>query len=1021
MAASTAISSIADAAATVITTADEATMPLTSLSPSSSLFLNFSFGNSTLSGLPFLSVISQKLLLYPLRVIYQAEVFIFVTAPLSALQFLGLETVVANMINGATGALGGGAGLGTDAVDVAGGAAVAAAGADGAGVGADAAVAAGLNIGDLLHNMRKFGGFFSYMTSRWSIACFAVALTLNRVTIYGSTRRHLSLKWHIRLALRIIPVILFTSQIAALLQAIRCQTSPEYPQLRYGKPGKRSSLDYGGGGGFLYTLSSLLLPWQNDEGSCNAVHMNRVSGTKDIPYGSFSLLWPVFIRLCLSQFVETLSCALQGRGVTTEAGMSIFEHSLAFAEAETMISQSVGLGLFGLPKGSGQSSASNNTSSSTATKLLLSRNQVLDRLNVTPELLMIALISCCNSLSSNILDIFGRQNQGRLINTTFWGVCFMASMLLSFFDGSPLGGNDAGVLRFPTVCIVGFVPHLLILVGILTCLAIYGLALLITAFSLPSNLPPPTSLRERFSLAHANMQGASQIRNVRLNLREDFYTALVRIGYASLAAASDAVFLNEGKSVVARSMTWLEEDRLSEIESLRVNNANRTQYHVSDPMDLFAGTNNSFNFDIPTRETEWESGYSREKKIEKQRKGARSMEKRTAMGGVGAFQGASRCYHGFTFFRGIFFLLVGWAAFWFMRVLDLAGITRRPRWLTKLGGTGRKQSIARRADNLNSLDFWVLTDKGELILPEDHEYDVEKEMRKRELANASQWGTAEESRFDMKLYNWWKIGGSWGDRDDSGDYSPSQEDWEDTTSVVSMSTATESDWEAYESDGRRTPTQTSPYTIRDQRNASSDINSRSTTPPDETILDVGSLARLLDPKDNETRHEARVLASHLMAADEGKIMTRSRFRTQMEQERARVLTSSRYNTAHVLSNTSTLPGSNEKGRPSPEEESEILENLILSRRLGHENRSDTHSKHQHRQQEQQSWKTGASGLGADGPQCVICQAAPRSIIAWPCRCLCVCEDCRVSLAMNNFGSCVTCRCEVAGFVRLWVP
>ncbi|KKZ64395.1 hypothetical protein EMCG_09618 [[Emmonsia] crescens] len=1013
MADSTDISSMADAAATMITTVAEAAMPSTSMSPSA-LFINLSSVNSTLSKLPFLSASSQDLLLYPLRIIYQAEVFMFVTAPRSVLQFLGLETVVANMIEGAAGALGGGAGLGRDA-GVAGVAAVAAAGADGVGVVANGAVASGFNMGDFLHNMRKFGGFFSYMTSRWSIACFAVALTLNRVTIYGSTRRHLSLKWHVRLALRIIPIILFTSQIVSLLQAIRCQTSPEYPQLRYGKPGKRSSFDYGGEGGFLYTLSSLLLPWQDDEGSCSAVHMNRLPGTKDIPYGSFSLLWPVFLRLCLNQFVETLSCALQGRGVATEAGMSIFEHSLAFAEAETMISQSVGLGLFGLPKTTGQTSASNNTSSSSATQLL-SRNQVLDRLNVTPELLLIALISCCNSLSSNILDVFGRQNQGRLINTTFWGLCFMASMLLGFFEGSLLG-NDTGVLKFPTVCIVGFVPHLLILVGILTCVAIYGLALLITAFSLPSNIPTPTSLRERISLAHGNMQGASQIRNVRLNPREDFYTTLVRIGYASLAAASDAVFLNEGKSVVARTMTWLEEDRLSEIEASRNNNVNRAQYRAPQPMEFSADGNEAFNFDIPERETEWESGYSREKKIEKQRKGARSMEKQTAFGGVGAFQGASRCYHGFTFFRGIFFLLVGWAAFWFIRALDLVGITRRPRWLTKLGGAGRKRAITRRADNLNSLDFWILTDQGELKLPEDYEYDVEMEMRKREVANASQWGETEESRFDRKLYNWWKIGGSWGDRDESGDYAPSQDDWEDTTSVVSMSTNTDSEWEVYESDGRRTPTQRSPYTMENQQSAWSNFSSRSSTPPDETLLDMGSLARLLDPRDNEARHEARVLASHLMAADEGKIMTRSRFRSQVERDRARVLTSSRYNTTHVHS-TSMSPGSNEKKRPTSEEESEILENLILSRRLGQDHSSGTHAQ---QQREPQSWKTGASGLGADGPQCVICQAAPRSIIIWPCRCLCVCEDCRVSLAMNNFGSCVTCRREVAGFVRLWVP
>ncbi|PGH08095.1 hypothetical protein AJ79_06095 [Helicocarpus griseus UAMH5409] len=991
------IDSMADAAATV-TTAAAAVMPSTSFSPTSALSPSPGFLNATLSKLPFLSPTSQNPVLYPLRVVYQAEVFMFVTVPRNALRYLGLERIITNMIDGATGVVGG-AGAGGDVAGAAGAAAVGA---------ADAAGASGYNFADLSHNMVKFGGIFSYMTSRWSIACFAVALTLNRVTIYGSTRRHLSLKWRSRLVLRIVPIVLFILQIVTLLQAIRCQTSPQYPELRYGKSRKPASLDYGGEGGFLYNLSSFFLPWQSDQGSCSAVHMSRPSGSKDVPYGSFSLLWPVFLRLCLNQFIETLSCALQGRGVVTEAGMSIFEHSLAFAEAETMISQSVGLGLFGLPKPTTQTSSATGSAGSSSTTQLLSRNQVLERLNVTPELLLIALISCCNSLFSNILDVFGRQSQGRLINTTFWGLCFMASMLFGFLNGSPLG-NDTGVLKFPTVCIVGFVPHLLIFIGILACIAIYGLALLITAFSLPPNIPPPSSLRERFTLAHANMQGASQFQNVRFNPREDFYTALVRIGYASLAAASDAVFLNEGKSIQARNMTWLEEDRLNELEALRNNNASAAQYPGPRPVGLSSGINEAFSFDIPERATEWESGYGREKKFEKQKKGSRSIEKQTAFGGVGAFQGASRCYHGFTFFRGIFFLLAGWIAFWFIRSLDFLGVTARPRWLTKLGGIGRTGAAGKRRDQPSSLDFWILTDQGELELPEDHEFDVEKEMRKRELANATEWSETEKSRFDKKLYNWWKVGGSWGNQDESGDYTPSEDDLEDTTSVISMSTNSESEWEAYESDGRRTPTPRDPYTMGDPRDPWSNPSSRSNTPPDEAMLDMGSLARLLDPKDNEARHEARVLASHLKTADEGRIMTRSRFRNQMERDRARILTSSR---SHMGSNASAFAGPSERKRPTPEEESEILENLILSRRLGQDSASG---------RQPRSWQTGASGLGADGPQCAVCQTTPRSIIAWPCRCLSVCEDCRVSLAMNNYGSCVTCRREVAGFVRLWVP
>jgi len=51
----------------------------------------------------------------------------------------------------------------------------------------------------------------------------------------------------------------------------------------------------------------------------------------------------------------------------------------------------------------------------------------------------------------------------------------------------------------------------------------------------------------------------------------------------------------------------------------------------------------------------------------------------------------------------------------------------------------------------------------------------------------------------------------------------------------------------------------------------------------------------------------------------------------------------------------------------------------------------------------------------------VCQSAPRTIIVWPCRCLSLCDDCRVSLAMNNFDKCVCCRREVTSFSRIYVP
>ncbi|KAL4921430.1 hypothetical protein BDW62DRAFT_128932 [Aspergillus aurantiobrunneus] len=848
-----------------------------------------------------------------------------------------------------------------------------------------------LQFTDLLQSAIKFSGFFSYLTSRWSLACFA-ALVLNRIAIYASTRRHLHLDWTRRLALRIIPILLLVSQIHSLLRAIRCQTSPDYPELRYGAPGKRLLFDHAGNGGFLFSLSSTFLPWETDQQSCSAMNMNRIGS--DIPYGSFKLLWPVFLRLCLSHFVETLSSSLQGRPVVTEGGMSIFEHSLSFAEAESTISQSLGLGPFGSSK---PSSSGENTGDAPRSPFhLLTKAQILDRMNVTPELLLIALVSCCHCLSSNVLDVFGKQSRYRLFNTAFWGLCFMTAMIWGLAGGSSLGTGDLS-LKFPTVCVVGFIPHLLILCGILVCAAIYSLALLITAFSLPSDIPQQLSLRERFGLAHDNMQGSNQVGSVRINRHEDFYSALLRIGYAALTAASEAVFLNEGRGVVARNMTWLEEDRLIEIEHSRRRRSSQ-QTRGGPTSDLLFEGGEPVTFEIQETSSEWESGYDREKKIEKPKSKSRTSRYETNAAGVGAFRGLFRCYQGISFFRAIFYLMFKWTAFVSDKALSRVGITARPRWVKGILGSPKNVTQDKSSKVIHeSLDFWMLTDEGELELPVNHEFDVEKEMRKRERLNAGNWKPADEQRLDEKLYNWWKAGGSWGNQDQTPDYGPPEDDWDDTTSVVSMATTTDSEWED-ESDGRRTPTQTNPFPGR---------YSRESTPVPEPLMDVGSFARLLDPRDEDTRQEARILAAHLNAGREGRILTRRQFQEQSERQRAQVLLSAHQSRLAMMSRRDG------RQKPSAREESEILEELILTKR--------SEASASKAPNAEQTWETGASGLGASGPLCVVCQTNPRSIIVWPCRCLCICEDCRVSLAMNNFGSCVTCRQEVGGFVRLWVP
>ena len=118
------------------------------------------------------------------------------------------------------------------------------------------------------------------------------------------------------------------------------------------------------------------------------------------------------------------------------------------------------------------------------------------------------------------------------------------------------------------------------------------------------------------------------------------------------------------------------------------------------------------------------------------------------------------------------------------------------------------------------------------------------------------------------------------------------------------------------------------------------------------------LATLLDPQTPEDRAQAQALGRHLKAPN---ILTRS--------------------TYHSTTGASTS-----------------LESIIL-------------------QQRRQSSATPSSSYSS----CVVCQSATRTIIVWPCRCLALCEDCRVCLAHNNYKSCVCCRQGVEGFSRIYVP
>ncbi|KAF1966025.1 ubiquitin-protein ligase-like protein [Bimuria novae-zelandiae CBS 107.79] len=817
---------------------------------------------------------------------------------------------------------------------------------------------------NLFQALKNVGSFFSYITSKWAIATFSIAIILNRTYFYASSRVPLSFdRFHLRLALYILPLLLFVYRIQGVLQAIHCQLNPDWSSIQYGAPGRQLDTDFAGEGGFLWRASSALLFWGDVEDSCKAVNMLPPAPGATRSAGSLALLWPLFISLGLGQFVETLSCALQGRHPVPEVGMTIFEHSLAFAEAEAVVSRPLTLEStrFFKPQ---------TVFTPDSTNLTLTRSAVSSFANVPPEVLLIALISSVSHFSSNFLAIIGFRARFRLVTTGIWGAAYMTTFawsLYRFATNDFTSDPQVGFLRFPTVCMVGFIPHLVIIAGIVCCGVIYLLALGITILNPPPGQPDHT-WRERFATAYNNLHAnihLSAITPLTVSWNEDFYTAILKVGLTVLTAASEAVYLNEGMRVNVYPSTWLERQRYSETISRR----------RQDGVQSHRGVVNEAR-------SQPASGYARERKT----KGADTSTSETmaALGqgehGVGLAHRQGRWALTVQFTRGILTLLLFAQARLLLAIMQKLHIAYRPHWLVRLTESRMTEESKRHQGNLAQAQEQTVA-----VRRPDIRFDLETFVRQRvRISGAYDEFNPQESEeiVSQTVYDWWKDGRELGDVDRSGDYAPSSIDDEDTTSVVSFSTTSDAGvWSDVEDEGQRTPTQTS-YRY-----------SRESTPVHDNALDLARLSHLLNPQSKEDRDEARMLGRHLQSSN---VLTRSQYRKLLQSNDVKFLASSQYR----------APGASAL---SAEDEEQVLEDFILDRR-------DAAKK-----SNAGTWDSGADGMGAEGPQCVVCQISPRAVLVWPCGCLSLCDECRVGLASKNYTTCVCCRTNVTAYSRLFVP
>ncbi|KAI5805152.1 hypothetical protein EDC01DRAFT_610213 [Geopyxis carbonaria] len=699
---------------------------------------------------------------------------------------------------------------------------------------------------------RSVGNVFTYVTSRWAVLCLFMTVILNRTMIYAALRRPVRLPFEVRVLIRIVPIVLFGYHITQLLFVMRCQSSVVFTGENRAV---RETTEP-----FFRAVGSVGSWWMDDRAVCESIGMipnndwidraSTVQNTDDPeidlqpPRGSLEYLWPLYKSLSLSQFLEVFSCAVTGRVPAAETGMTLLEHSLAFAEAEALaIRKTYRL----------ETAVSLDDDGNGEVKILKVKGEKI----VPAEVLYIALLSSLGHFTSHIMAIFNWQSKYRLISTSVFGLAFMAGFVLSIIKGGVVG-----ILDFPTVTVVGFIPHLLILSGIVTCAFIYGLALIF------SSMFPPSG-RRGFNEGFANLRANLTLSSVSISASEDFYTVLLKLGFMCLTAASKATYLNEGRAVRVPSWTWLEGEHSKYLESQR-------SVLGKDKPGSYLPTGTGLG------------PYAKERKdltgiiADTTGKDARRS------GGAGHWIGAGELL------RGVGVVLGRWGL----------------------------RSTAR-----------LFNTPSAALPPAPGALADERQLRD-ELDSATD--------DDGVSYTHFLLGDALPDTDASSDFAPSVVD-------------SDSD-----SDADSTPTST-PRPHSRSRHATPAPDGAALT---DLFATPHALASLLDPATAEDRAAARLLARHLTAPH---ALTRCAYEASLP----------------------ALSGATEAS---------ALEGMLVTRR-----------------------RAAADDVAGAGPVCVVCQTAPRTIIVWPCRCLSLCEDCRVGLAMNNFANCVTCRQKSEGFSRIYIP
>lgn len=585
-----------------------------------------------------------------------------------------------------------------------------------------------------------------------------------------------------------------------------------------------------------------------------------------------AILWDLYWAICVGHFIETFSSVIQGQTPHSETGMTLFEYSMAFQEVQSARHMSI-------------------------------------------EVLIVAITSAFSLISLHIFGIFNIYNY-RLIPSTIFGASFLAYFGWSVFNGR--------IFYFPTVCIIGYLPQLMLSLIIAVCGSIYGLSSLLSGG--PGNL-------------------TTSWKHVNISLKDDFYSCLFKIGVVALTTASQAAFVNETALIKQPTFTWIEKEDQEERTSEPPKPFNYQM--ISLAPSLLHATPEEISRYAQASAIKSTSPYNNETTLPPDLAAMRKQKR----------QNASEPPKLLTLYRitAVFRMLQG-------IVVILLHLVVRLTW-----NLGFKYLWSKKKDSNSQTD-------GIERFMEQIDYERLENVKNQVIYSPMEDGD-KENGYQQLL---------WGrlipDIDNSNDY---EDVSEDGFSTDEEGLEYESDYEGGSSTSRSVD-----YVahVSQQRSHFSRSASAFAEKPRSTLEDLYQLLMptphdilaLLSPQTPDQVEHKRMLISHL--EDEmGEGTKDAKVQATATTLRRRPVTRSQYK-QRTWNESKALLHTIESRRRKFVVDDEIRETL-----------------------------------------CVVCQCSARQVILWPCRCLAVCEECRMALVAQNFKGCVCCRRDVKSFSRIFVP